>query len=222
MTIEGPRVMDKPLPWCDIDTGPVAPGYPITITAGQGWVVLDDGAAHTPTIVNRSYYDLSGYTLKELTAFIQGVDIQEAFMPFGSISCTVVDMITTEFVNDATLLAAHVYTTGNGDLPGFPNSTYDMSQVIYGRTRTFVDNSSWDDIALQGTTIFGTGAATSGEKLYITRVVYIITGAAGVITPAKAIHIPPCDYVTAVIVAKEKDIPYLMRLKRGYEHTSGL
>jgi len=222
MTIEGPRVMDKLLPWCDIDTATLAPGYPITITAGQNWEILDDGAGGYPTVVNRTYYDLSGYTLKELTAFIQGVDIQEAFQPFGTISCTVVDLITTEFVNDATLLAAHVYSTGNGDLPGFPNSTYDMSQVIYGRTRTFVDNSSWQDIALQGVTSFGTGAATSGAKLYITRVVYIVTGVDGVITHDKKAHIPPCDYVTAVIVAKEKDIPYLMRMKRGYEHTSGL
>lgn len=217
MTIEGPRILDQLFPWCDIDTGVAPPGYPITITAGEGWEVADDGAAGTPTLVNRKYYDLSGYNLKSLTAFFQGVDIQESFTPFGTISMTVVDMITTEFVDDATLLAAHIYTTGDGDLPGFPNSEYDMSQVIYGRTRTFVDNSSWGDISLQGQTTFGTCAATTADKVHLTRVVYVQTGAAGVITAAKKIHIPPCDYVSAILVAKEKELPYLMRQKRSFE-----
>jgi len=212
MTLEGPRIIGQLIPWCDIDTAPEEPGYPITITAGQGWEILDDTTY--PTIANRTYYDLSGYALEDLTAFIQGVDVQEGFMPFGSISCTVVDMVTTEFIDNATLLAAHVYSTGNGDLPGFPNSTFDMSQVIYGRTRTFVENNAWGDIAIQGSTLFGTGAATAAEKLYITRVVYIVTPD---ITPAKKVHIPPCDYVSALLVAKEKDLPYLMRLKRSYE-----
>jgi len=214
VTLEGPRLLDQLMPWCDIDTSLVEPGYPITITAGQGWEVLDDGAAGAPTIVNRTYYDLSGYAMKDLTAFIQGVDIQEGFQPFGTISCTIVDMVTTEFIDDATLLAAHVYTTGGGDLPGFPNSPYDMNQVIYGRTRTFVDNSSWGNIAIQGTTLFGTGTATAAEKLYITRVVYLL---GGVLELAKQVHVPPCDYVTAVIVGEEKEMPYMMRLKRSYE-----
>jgi len=221
MTLEGPRVLDQLFPWCDIDTAPDVPGYPITISAGQGWKLLDDGALGTPTAVNRAYYDLSGYNLKSLTAFFQGVDIQESFTPFGTISMTVVDMITTEFLNDATLLAAHIYTTGDGDLPGFPNSEYDMSQVIYGRTRTFVDNSSWGDISLQGQTSFGTCAATTADKVHLTRVVYVQTGLAGVITADKKIHIPPSDYVSAIITAEEKELAYLMRQKRSYELATG-
>jgi len=221
MTIEGPRVLDQLFPWCDIDTAAVVPGYPITITAGQGWEVLDDGALGTPTVVNRAYYDLSGYNLEFLTAFFQGVDIQESFSPFGTISMTVVDMITTEFVDDATLLAAHIYTTGDGDLPGFPNSKYDMSQVIYGRTRTFVDNSSWGDITLQSQTSFGTCAATTADKVHLTRVVYVQTGLAGIITTNQNIHIPPSNYVSAIIVAKEDELPFLMRQKRSYEIATG-
>jgi len=221
MTIEGPRILDQLFPWCDIDTGVAPPGYPITITAGEGWEVADDGAAGTPTVVNRKYYDLSGYNLKSLTSFFQGIDIQESFSPFGTISMTVVDLITTEYVDDDTLLAAHIYTTGNGDLPGFPNSTFDMSQVIYGRTRTFVDNSSWGDISLQGQTSFGTCSATTADKVHLTRVVYVVTGDAGVIAAGKKIHIPPCDYVSAIIVGKEKELPYLMRQKRSYEMATG-
>jgi len=221
MTLEGPRVLDQLFPWCDIDTSADPPGYPVTITAGQGWELLDDGAAGTPTVVNRTYYDLSGYNMESLTAFFQGSDIQESFTPFGSISMTVVDMITTEFVDNATLLAAHIYTTGDGDLPGFPNSKYDMNQVIYGRTRTFVDNTSWADIALQGQTSFGTCSATTSDKVHLTRVIFVQTGLAGVITADKKIHIPPCDYVSAIIVAEEKELAFLMRQKRSYEIATG-
>jgi len=44
---------------------------------------------------------------------------------------------------------------------------------------------------------------------------------AGVITHDKKIHIPPCDYVSAIIVAEEKELPYLMRQKRSYEIATG-
>jgi len=215
MTLEGPRVMDKTLSYVDITQGPSPDNFPATVTGGEGWVTLENLV--TPTFVNRTYYDLSGYGLKDLTAFIQGVDIQEAFPPFGAAACTIVDMITTEFVNDATIIAAYKYTTGDGDLPGFPQSTYDMSQVVFGRTRTYTSNTTWGDIALQGQSTFGIGTATNAEKLYITRIIYSSTTGG----TAFSSHIPPCDYVTAIIVAKEKDIPYLMRLKRTHEHTSG-
>jgi len=220
MTLEGPRVIDKPIPYIDITLGdpgatPPEPLFPATVT-GDGWEILDNGP--TPTFVYRTYYDLSGYAIKDLTSFVQGAEIQEAYPPFGAAACTIVDLITTEYIDDATLLAAYKYTTGDGDLPGFPQSTYDMNQVVYGRTRTFTTSTTWGDIAIQGTSSFGTGAATNAEKLYITRIVYSLT--TGPSTGSS--HIPPCDYVTAIIVGKEDMIPYLMRQKRSYEHTSGL
>jgi len=215
MTLEGPRVLDKTLNYVDITQGISPDLFPATVT-GSGWEILEN--LGTPTFVRRSYYDLSGYALKDLTCFIQGVDIQEAYPPFGSAACTIVDLITTEHVDNGTILAAYKYTTGDGDLPGFPQSTYDMSQVVYGRTRTYTSNTQWGDIALQGQSMFGIGTATNAEKLYLTRIVYSSTSGGTNFSS----HIPPCDYVTAVIVAKEKDIPYLMRQKRSYEHTSGL
>ena len=209
MTLEGPRVMGKTLGYCDIQCGSVEP-FPATVS-GENWEILENVA--TPTYANRSYYDMSGYNMSSLTAFFQAVDIQEVFTPFGSAACRVVDLVTTEYLTDAELIAAYQYTTGDGDLPGFPKSTYDMEQVVYGRTRTFTSNSAFGDITLQGSTMWGTCAASTADKLHITRLVMVLNSAA----PDQTVHVPACNYVTGVIISEEAELPFLMRQKRSYE-----
>jgi len=216
MTIEGPRVLDRTMGYLDITQAAYPDNFPATVT-GTGWDILENLA--TPTFVSRSYYDLSGYNRDSLTTFIQGVNIQEGYPPFGDSAYVIVDMITTEYINDETLLAAYKYTTGDGDLPGFPQSKYDMSQVIYGRVRTFTTNSAWGDSEMQGVSSFGTCSAATADKIHVTRVVYIAPGT--IETNDKKSHIPPCNYVMAIILTKEKELPFLMRQKRSYELSTG-
>jgi len=217
--------MDKVLDGFSATMGADPSSFPATYS-GDNWVALENALA--PTFVNRTYYDLSGYSLDDLTAFISGVNIQEAWGPRGTAGCFIVDLVTTEFVGDGDLMQAYIYPTvgvpfPTRDLPGFPESTYDMSQVIYGRTREYVPAALDPTGAIQANanlysvTTFGTGTATAAQKLYLTRILYIDAAAPGDST----IQVPPCDYVTAAIVAKEKDIPYLMRLKRSYELAPG-
>lgn len=212
MTIEGPRVIDKTLSYADVAMGSVEP-FPATLT-GNNWETLENLA--TPTYVNRTYYDMSGYSVGDLTAFFNGVDIQEGFSPFGNAKAHIVDLITTEYITDSQILNAYPYTTGDGDLPGFPRSLYNMEQVIYGRSRTFGNSQDWGAIALQGQTFFGTCTASTTDKIHITRIIYVLFSA----DADHAIHIPPCNYVTALVVGKEKDLPFLMRQKRSYEHAN--
>jgi len=214
--IEGPRVLDRTIGYLDITQGVYPDNFPATVT-GDGWEILENLV--TPTYVSRGYYDLSGYNRDSLTSFIQGVDIQEGYPPFGNSGYVIVDMITTEYVDDATLLAAYKYTTGDGDLPGFPRSPYDMQQVIYGRVRTFTTNSAWGDSEVQGISRFGTCAATTADKVHLTRVVWVAPGTLE--TNNQSSHIPPCNYVTAIIVAKEKELAFLMRQSRSYELSTG-
>lgn len=219
MTLEGPRLLDKILDGFSATMGAEPSSFPATYS-GDNWVGLENALA--PTFVNRSYYDLSGYSLKDLTTFIQGVNIQEAWGPRGTAGCFVVDLITKEYLHDGNLMAAYVYPTlgvpfPTKDLPGFPESNFDMEQVIYGRTREYTPAASGTNATLYSVTNFGTGSAFAGDKLYLTRLVYIDAAAAGDST----VQIPPCDYATAVLVAKEKDLPYLMRLKRSFELATG-
>jgi hypothetical protein len=218
MTIEGPRLLDKPLGGCDITMG--AGGLPAT-TNGDQWEILENSL--TPTYAIRTYYDLSGFNMEDMTVFVQGIDIQEAHPPWGDASCTIIDMVTTEFIDNATCVASFKYASAalTGHLPGFPESVYDMRQVIFGQTRTFKFNSAWADITLQGRSSFGTGAATSAKKLFVTRVVFI-ENIGPLPNPNSVAHIPACDFVAAVVVTKEEDLPYIMRQKRSHEQANRL
>jgi len=219
MTLEGPRLLDKVFDGFSATMGNAPSHFPATFQ-GDNWVALDN--ALQPTFVNRGYYDLSGYNLEDLTSFIQGVNVQEAWGPRGTAGCFVIDLITTEYVTSPDLIAAYVYPTigvpfPTRDLPGFPLSTFDMSQVVYGSTREYVAAGTNTNANQYSQTKWGTCGATAVEKLHITRVLYIEP------TPANAatIEIPPCDYATAIMVGKEKDLPYLMRLKRSFELSTG-
>jgi len=216
MTLEGPRLLDKLVNACEITMGPAGPSppplpFPATLQSTGSWEILDNLV--NPTFATRSYYDLSGYTHDDLTTFIRSVDIQEGWGPRGSANFFVVDLITTENITDLELVNAAMFTTADGDLPGFPRSDYNMNQVIYGRTREFTAAISGAQAKMYSSTFFGTGTATNAKRIYLTRVVYIDPNSAGELV----VSIPSCDYVTAAMIGKEKELPYLMRLKRSYE-----
>jgi len=218
VSIQGPGVLDKPIDGVDITMGTSPdPVFPATI-AGNDWEILEN--TNTPTYATRSYYDTSGYNLEQLTCFFQGVDIQEGWGPRGTTEFFLVDLITTQRMTKQQIIDAHIFEgSPEGDLPGFPDSTFDMSQVIYGRTRQFLPPATGVQGTQYSTTSWGTCAATSGDKIYLTRIVYIEgPGAPGPGAPsASVVNIPPCDYVTAIIVAQEKDLQYIMRQKRSFE-----
>ena len=214
MSIEGPGILDKPLDGVDITMGTPA-AFPASID-GNDWEIINNTG--TPAYATRSYYDTSGYNIKQLTSFFQGVDIQEAWGPRGTPEFFLIDLITTHRMTQQQIIDAHIFFGApEGDLPGFPRSTFDMSQVIYGRTRQFLPPATNIQASQYSTATWGTCAASSGDKIYLTRIVYLdgtpVTGAAA----DSVINIPPCDYVTAIIVAEEKDLQYIMRQKRSFE-----
>lgn len=215
MSIEGPRLLDKILDSTDIDMGS-GDAFPATINGGN-WEILNNGT--NPTFVTRSYYDLSGYNRSSLTAFFQSVQVQEGWGPRGTTTADffVVDMVTTEYLDDDSLVNAAIFSTHDGDLPGFPRSTFDMSQVLYGRTREYTAATGTTVAVQYSTSVWGTCAATTADKVHLTRVVYVT----GLAAPQSKVHIPPSNYVSAIIVAEEKELSFLMRQQRSYEIATG-
>lgn len=207
MSFEGPRMLNKVLPYFTGDTVD-----PSTITLVGGFEDLGTG-----TYVYRTYFDLAGYNLSDLTAFFQGVDIQEGtFNSTDMAQMNIVDLITTDFMTDAACLQAASPNHAAGDAPGFPESVYDLDQVVYGRRRTWVRtnvNNVTQVTPLFNVATYGTCAAASSDKLHITRIISIPP----VFVPAEFFRVSPCAFVLAIIVAKEKQLPYLMRQKRSYE-----
>jgi hypothetical protein len=215
MSITGPRLLDQHFSAADIQLGdPIE--FPATLT-GDNWAAInnDPFPVGTPTFVTRSYYDLTGINMEDLTTFIQRIDIQEAFPLFGTAACQVIDLVTTEEVTDSQLLAAWIYNTGGGQLPGFLQSEYNMEQVIYGRTRTYQTSNTWSDLGLKALTTWGTGSATAGTRLFLTRVVMVLAQQEPM--PGQTVHIPACAYVAGVILLKEPELEHMMRLKRSFE-----
>jgi len=213
MTIEGPRVLNKILPVFYGTNASLAPFLPVTNDTFE-----DLG---TGTYVYRTYYDLSGYNRKDLTAFFQGVDIQEGtFNSTNMYQMNIVDLITTEFMSDAACIQAAAFGFADGDAPGFPLSVYDLDQVVYGRRRTWArtDAGQINQVTpLFNVATYGTCSGASSDKLHITRIISVPAGPAA----DEYFRVSPSAYITAIIVAEEKELAYLMRQKRSYEIATG-
>ena len=214
MTLEGPRLLGKSIDGLSVvyDADPTTA---VQTLEGSDWKELD-----RVTFVNRGYYDLSGLRLKDLSLFFSNVDVQEGWAPTGDMTAfSIVDLITTEFVPDDQVLLSFESTGGVPLAPvGFLRSTFNMEQVVYGRTRKYVMSTTGTFASqpqLSSATSWGSCLATAGDKLYITR--YVITA---VPTPGLRFDIPPAHYLTAGIIAEEPELEYLMRMKRSYEHAN--
>jgi len=125
------------------------------------------------------------------------------------------EIISTEFVSDAEIVA--VAPTFNDGMPiGFGRSTFNQEQIVFGRTRLSTIQTNITIPSTLAVTRWGTCAAATVDKLHITRI--FRTGqAAG----ASTMEIPDVNVVVAIIVAKEKELPFLMRQKRSYELATG-
>lgn len=213
MTIEGPRILGKSIDGLTVVYD--ASGTLVFSLAGSDWEELD-----RVTFVNRQYYDLSGYRLKDLSLFFSSVDVQEGWAPTGDMNAfSIVDLVTTEFIPDNQVQLSLESTGGAPLAPvGFLRSTFNMEQVVYGRTRKYITSPSGTFALhpqLSSQTTWGSCQATAGDKLYITR--YIITA-----TPTADVtfSIPPAHFLTGGLVAEEPSLEYLMRMKRSYEHAN--
>jgi len=209
MTLEGPRILDK-----GFSGGVITNDDPTTASVTGGIIKLSENV-----FAQQSYYDLAGYTLDDLTAFFAGVTIQEEFQPHGTMTGWIVDMITTHQLNSTDIINAH-FDAATLDLPGFNLSTFDMNQVIYARTRTFSTSANWTPaiISEYGRTQWGTCSASTSEKVYLTRIIYTAIP----IIALTVLNVPPCNYVTSIVVGREPDLTFMMRQRRSYEEATGV
>lgn len=219
MTLEGPRMLNKSLGGCNAPTDGSSTVLPAP--TGMGWVSGDPAIILTPVAIQRSYFDMSGYNRQGLTSFFQGVEFQYAGPPSGSDNVMqVLDLITTEFIDDEEIQAivgGPPGATGVFSGPGFPPSTNNQEQVIYGRRRVYTSDAGTGQATfpnLHSVDTWGTCNATTADKLHITRIMIPNT--------VSTLHfVPDVNVVISIIVAQEKDLAFLMRQKRSYELATG-
>lgn len=171
-------------------------------------------------LFTHGYFDLSGYSKEQKTAFIEGAMFQQVGLNdlgamitgYGIEECRLVSTIPLDN-------ADFTFTDSLGiwNLPGTPQSTFSMQQVVNGTVIEYAFNQGalWG-IPTQSQT-WGMADATAASKLYYARAfrfdVSPDTGA--------TYKVAFCPIVVAVpiIVAAEPDLEYIMRLKRSVELT---
>ena len=208
MTLEGPRLLAQVLTGGTITNK--ADGD-IDTTTG----VWREVPGTTNVAVQRDYYDLSGYNRDFLTTFIQGVEVQEP----GPLSGTdtnnqLLEIISTELITDADIAAFTAGASFNG--PGFTLSTENMDQVIYGRRRLYTQDTGITPPIphLHYSSSWGTATGVTSDKVHLTRI--LITSTASSVT-----NVSDANFVMAIVVSKEAELPFLMRQKRSYELATG-
>lgn len=181
--------------------------------SGQGWAVV---AGLPNWSVQRDYFDLSGYQLEDLSVFFQGVEMQEPTPVLGNgQSPSVVEIISTEFISDAEIVAAFTTVPLGGS--GFSTSTNNMEQIVYGRRRIYYQKEPLVSPVipfLHSVSSWGTCAATTADKLHITRILHLTS-------IDSTTYLGDVNVVVAIIVDKEATLPFLMRQKRSYELATG-
>jgi hypothetical protein len=199
------------------------PSLIATFADGDGWGVnsdwqeIVDGTA--TGVYHEGYFDLSGYELDDLTLVPSMVTLQDGLPYYSSnladplLAIAVFDIVSQERLTPSDVSA---YYLASLDFPGSPGSTEDWSQVMMCNYRLFVPQADFVSatLLLPATAgSFGSNEPSAVQKLWTYRIV--ITG--GLDWSAQTISIPATRFVLGAEIIEEKDLPYLMRLKRSYE-----
>ena len=178
-------------------------------------------------LVGQTYFDLSGYTKNHLTTFPQRIALQEsgsfrmnedgASVRTGAI---VLDIITEKIVTPAEIAQLVENVVVRETSPSFAPGPLEFQQTIYGRYRMFGhDTAIWTptqgNMTILNETQWGSGSPTTADKLWIYRIIIPL----GEYDTDDGIYVivPAIRYVMSATIDEEKDLSYMMRMKRSYE-----
>ena len=190
--------------------------YDLEPTQSASWIAGANG------FYQETFFDTDGYsrdmlTLMPITAYVQEAGRYNLTYP-GSQRLLVVDMITTERISDKG--AFIIDLVNNNNMPGFPNTTVDFTQVMFGRMREFAPitqaTSVQDICAPTSDQQFGSLEPTTATKLWIYKFVIVL----GLPTDPElgpTLRYPSSRIVLQSTIVKEDELPFMMRQKRSYE-----
>ena len=211
--IEGTRLLRKLIP------NGMAAQYDGVLTSayGSGWEAVNpDGVANMGYFVWRGYFDIAGWSSEQLSAFIQGAGFQQAESIYMNVPATGIGkewcILSKAYIPDEAFDGDHHSFAGNmWHAPGMEGSDYNLEEIFTGRFREY----SYDQMTpysgnLSGQFIWGAGDATAGDKIYITIAVRVVS------TEDYSIVYPPTSIIVPAVLADEKDLVYMERLRRSY------
>lgn len=207
----------------------------LTEQLGAGFITIDDGSISggefgTYTVDDsgigatyvyslNNYFDLTGYSLEDLTTYIQGA----MFQRIGNHSFS--QMQTDVFVREIIVLSTtplNLETDFNvilnpDSVPGSLTSTTELQAIIQGWAGVY----SQDDGAGFGRLIesqtWGAGDSTAAQRLYYHRWFQFPKVKAGGGNASYGFQFPELGMVVPIVVDKEPELEYMMRLARSLE-----
>ena len=218
--IKGSRLLRKLIPGMfvgtDSDGNPtVIAGNPVNSPAS--WQIVNVGAIQW--VVWRGYFDLAGISSEQLTTAVLGASLQESASfsmgnpdVGGSIRCY--DILSKQKILDSAFDDDKFSdpVLGTWCAPGFLESDDDLEDILFGSYRRFAPDTNITAGTIKiDQTSWGSGSATAGDKIHITRAIPM-TG----MTSGGAMTVPSAAYVVPVSYVDEKDLVYLERLRRSY------
>ena len=213
-SIEGSRDLRKLIPSSNIYFDLNDP----YTSATNGWEILGSGA--NEWAVYRTFIDVVGWSKDDLTAFTQGASFQEGGPLMATLSgvvpmLQVYDMVTTSYINDAQFTDNLIFGGVGWSPPGMNNSSYNLEEILAARCRTYSNNTNTVATmlpTLMNQAVWGAGDATAGDRIYITKAVYLGTA----LPNTGVVYMPEGAVVVPTILVKESELSYIQRLRRSY------
>lgn len=180
------------------------------------------GVLNKAIFYHEQYYDLSGYELDDLTLLPIEARVQDPglYNYNGTDDIMFVyDIYTQERMseNDMRLIKENNIALNKYSAPGLAEGPQDREQIVFGLCRVFARNGNITGLPSLmlniRTTRFGSGNPTAVQKLWCYRIVMMNTTP----TVGEVVVVPAATQVLIGNIVKEKELPYMMRLKRSYE-----
>jgi len=219
--LTGNRMMNKSIPQYIFTQNNISPAP--WATSMNGWNYNTSPVKLLKHLSYQTYFDLSGYSLSDLTTQTLSVILQEAseYISVPDVvsprpEIEVLDLISTERPDPGSIVDDMADQNG----PGFSLSDLSFDSVIWNQYRLYAKNTTiWTPtngvMTEHMRNISGSGTPTAVDKLWITRIIF----PQGVYDadPFTFMRFPASTFVLNASIYQEDDLPYLMRLKRSYE-----
>ena len=190
----------------------------IAAASAEGWeaTTITVGAVVYGLVYNIQSWDLSGYTLQDMTLFPQGVLFQDmgygpAMLPLAPERLERATIVSNWPINEDDLTKLNSLAQWN--LPGTNGSTFNLDNIISARYEAYFTMTNYANNVLikQKETNYGSGDSTAAERMWLCDA-YLFP-----LVLNAQVSIPDSAIVMPSIVAKEPELEYMMRLARSLE-----
>jgi len=191
-------------------TGGPGAGNPI---GHEGWEIYTQATMTTQFAVNRQYFDLEGYLKEDTSFFPSAPQVQDMGDFQGTLAFRVYDLFTVKPIDDAQL-ELWFNMVARPTPPGSNWNLLDLQDIIYAQWRIYDPSEDTGSAKITQSGTYGLGTATARDRIFITRLVTCVN------TDNQIVFVPPSAWVLGGVSAEEKDLVYMERLRRSYDHSA--